>query len=66
MGMKKDIHDYVFQNYGLFNEMGYEESEQRGYLTFTAYNGTYVAVMAKHSTEVWVYKLEKRGEIIND
>ena len=60
--MKYDIEKAIFQNYGLFTEMGYEESEQRGYYTFTCGSGTFVAVMAKNnvSDDVWFYKLEKR------
>lgn len=60
--MKFELLDITRQQYGLINVLGYEESEQRGYLTFTCGQGTYVGVLAKHSEEAWFYKYEKRSK----
>lgn len=56
-----NITESIFQNYGMYNILGKEESEQRLYVTFTCGQGTFVAVLAKLSSEVWFYKFEKRS-----
>lgn len=62
--MRYEIKETISQHYGLFTELGYEESDKRGYLTFTCNQGTYVAVKIKGnvSEDVWFYKFEKRGK----
>lgn len=64
--MEGFIRNTIFSTYGVYNVLGYEEGDQRGYLTFTCGKGTYVAVLAKYSEEVWFYKLEQRRSIDND
>ena len=50
----------IFERYGMYTVLGYEESDKRGYLTFNCNQGTYMAVMAKHNEDVWFYKYERR------
>lgn len=61
--MEGILRNAIFEGYGLCSVLGYEESDQRGYLTFSSNQGTYVAVLAKYSNEIWYYKFEKRMKI---
>ena len=65
--MKGYILDNIFQNFGMYNEMGFEESDQRYYLTFSCGSGIFVAVMVKKgvSNEIAYYKFDKRS-LINE
>ena len=64
--IKGAIMDSIFSIYGVYNVLGYEEGDQRGYLTFTCGKGTFVGVLARYSEEVWFYKLEQRRKVIDN
>lgn len=55
----------IFEKYGIYQALTFEESDRRYYLSFSCGSGLYVAVMLKGGKQVVFYKHEKEL-IINE
>ena len=57
--MKGIIKNAIFEKFGIYQELTFEESDRRYYLTFSCGSGLYVAIMLKGGRQIVFYKHEK-------
>ena len=64
--MEGIIKNAIFEKYGVYQTLTFEESDKRYYLSFSCGSGLYVAVMLKGGEQILFYKQEKRYVINED